>query len=80
MDRFTEKTGAVATVFSQGSDFLRVATTVKRKTANGPSARSSTKDHPALAALAAGKPYVGLAKLFGKSTTPATRLSSPGAR
>ena len=67
VDRFTEKTGAVATVFARkGSDFLRVATSVKKENGERAVGTLLDKDHPALAALAAGKPYVGLAKLFGK--------------
>jgi methyl-accepting chemotaxis protein len=68
VDRFTQKMGAVATVFARKSDgFVRVTTSVKKE--NGERAVGTLLDqaHPALSALKAGKPYVGRAKLFGKA-------------
>jgi len=68
VDRFTEKTGAVSTIFiRRGDDFLRISTSLKKE--NGERAVGTTlaKNHPAQAELLAGKPYVGRANLFGKA-------------
>ena len=66
-DRFTRQTGGNATIFAaSGDDFVRVSTSVKKE--NGERAVGTILDHasPAYAAIRAGKPYVGLVKLFGK--------------
>jgi len=66
-DRFTRQTGGNATIFvADGDDFVRVSTSVKKE--NGERAIGTVLDRsgPAYAALKAGKPYIGLAKLFGK--------------
>ncbi|NTV69400.1 MAG: chemotaxis protein [Azonexaceae bacterium] len=68
VDRFTEKTGAVATIFSRkGDDFVRVSTSVKKENGERAVGTNLAKEHPALAELLAGKPYVGQATLFGKA-------------
>ena len=65
---FTQSTGAVATVFAlkDGSDYLRVATTLKND--KGEPAVGTVLDHahPAYAAVQAGQTYMGLASLFGR--------------
>jgi methyl-accepting chemotaxis protein len=68
VDRFTEKTGAVSTVFiRKGNDFSRISTSVKKENGERAVGTNLAKDHPALAELLAGKHYVGRATLFGKS-------------
>ena len=68
VDGFTEKTGAVATIFiRKGDDFSRVTTSVKKENGERAVGTNLAKEHPALAALLAGKSYVGRANLFGKS-------------
>ena len=66
-DRFTRQTGGNATIFvASGEDFVRISTSVKKE--NGERAVGTVLDRSgaAYAALSKGKPYVGLAKLFGK--------------
>jgi methyl-accepting chemotaxis protein-2 (aspartate sensor receptor) len=66
-DRFTRQTGGNATIFvASGEDFVRISTSVKKE--NGDRAVGTVLDHasPAYAALRDGKPYVGIARLFGK--------------
>lgn len=66
VDRFTQQTGAVATLFArQGDDFIRVTTSLK--TDKGERAVGTLLDraHPGYRAVVAGKSYVGLATLFG---------------
>lgn len=67
-DRFTEKTGAVATIFARkGDDFSRITTSLKKENGERAVGTNLAKEHPALAALLAGKTYVGRATLFGKA-------------
>jgi len=66
-DRFTKQTGGNATIFvASGEDFVRISTSVKKE--NGERAVGTVLDRSgaAYAALKNGKPYIGLAKLFGK--------------
>ncbi|TQK11293.1 Cache 3/Cache 2 fusion domain-containing protein [Herbaspirillum sp. SJZ107] len=66
-DRFTRQTGGNATIFvASGDDFVRISTSVKKE--NGERAVGTALDRSgaAYAALKQGKPYVGMAKLFGK--------------
>ncbi|NIA55996.1 HAMP domain-containing protein [Massilia sp. TW-1] len=66
-DRFTQQTGGNATIFAaSGDDFVRVSTSVKKE--NGDRAIGTILDHasPAYAAVQAGRPYIGIVKLFGK--------------
>ncbi len=68
VDGFTEKTGAVATIFARkGDDFSRITTSLKKENGERAVGTNLAKEHPALAALLAGKTYVGRANLFGKS-------------
>ena len=67
VDRFTLQTGGNATVFvASGDDFVRISTSVKKE--NGERAIGTMLDrtHAAYPLLRAGKPYTGLATLFGK--------------
>jgi len=66
-DRFTRETGGNATIFvAAGDDFVRISTSVKKE--NGDRAVGTALDRTgaAYAALKQGKPYIGMAKLFGK--------------
>jgi len=66
-DRFTRETGGNATIFvAAGDDFVRISTSVKKE--NGERAVGTALDRTgaAYAALKQGKPYIGMAKLFGK--------------
>jgi methyl-accepting chemotaxis protein len=68
VDRFSESTGAVATMFMrQGDDLVRVSTSLKG--AEGQRATGTKLDlkHPAYARLLKGQPYTGRAQLFGKT-------------
>ncbi len=67
VDRFTQRTGAVATLLvAKGDDFLRLVTSLRKE--NGERAHGTLlgKEHPALAALRDGKPYVGQTRMYGK--------------
>ena len=66
-DGFTRETGGNATVFvAAGEDFVRISTSVKNE--KGERAVGTVLDRagPAYAAVRAGKPYVGMATLFGR--------------
>ncbi len=67
VDRFTDSTGAVATVFAKsGEDFMRVTTSLK--TDKGDRAIGTTLDraHPGYKAVLDGRTYTGIATLFGR--------------
>ncbi len=67
VDRFTQVTGAVATVFAKtGDDFIRVTTSLK--TDKGERAIGTLLDraHPGYQAVLDGKSFLGFAVLFGK--------------
>ena len=67
VDKFSQITGGVATVFSRkDDDFVRITTSLKKE--NGERALGTLlgKQHPAFAGLLEGKTYVGRAMLFGK--------------
>ncbi len=67
VDRFTEITGAVATVFARdGDDFVRITTSLKKQ--NGERAMGTLLDrtHPGYAKVKAGEVYIGKARLFGR--------------
>jgi methyl-accepting chemotaxis protein len=67
LDGFTQRTGAVATVFARNGDrFIRVATTVKDQQGERALGTDLGKDHPGYPSLLSGKPFAGRAKLFGK--------------
>lgn len=66
-DAFLAKSGAIATVFARtGDDFVRVTTSLKKQ--DGARAVGTLLDRkgPAYAPVLAGKPYIGIAALFGK--------------
>lgn len=67
VDRFTETTGAVATVFvKSGEDFVRITTSVKNEKGERAVGTSLDHAHPAYAAIRSGKSFTGLANLFGR--------------
>jgi methyl-accepting chemotaxis protein-2 (aspartate sensor receptor) len=66
-DAFLEESGAIATIFARtGDDFVRVTTSLKKQ--DGARAIGTLLDRkgPAYAPLMSGKPYIGIAALFGK--------------
>jgi methyl-accepting chemotaxis protein len=66
-DRFTSQTGGNATIFvASGEDFVRISTSVKKENGERAVGTALDRNGAAYAALKAGKPYIGLAKLFGK--------------
>lgn len=65
-DRFTAQTGATATIFvKSASDFVRIATSVKKQNGERAIGTSLSHAHPAYTLLQAGRAYVGYATLFG---------------
>ena len=67
VDKFSQDTGGVATVFARkGDDFVRITTSVKNE--QGERAQGTLLDRasPAYAAVIQGKPYTGPAQLFGR--------------
>jgi methyl-accepting chemotaxis protein-2 (aspartate sensor receptor) len=66
-DQFLERSGAIATVFARsGDDFVRVTTSLKKQDGSRAIGTQLDRQSPAYALILAGKPYTGLAALFGK--------------
>lgn len=62
VDRYTEKTGAIATLFvREGADFYRVSSSLKKLDGSRTIGTMLDHDHPAFARLSAGQKYVGMA-------------------
>ena len=67
VDRFSEITKSVATVFVRsGDDFVRVATTLKKNDGSRALGTTLDRSHPAYPGLLKGEEYVGKATLFNK--------------
>ena len=68
MERFTQDTGAVATLFIKQADgnFLRVASSLKNEQGEPLVNTLLDSDHPALQAVATGNDYLGIASLVGR--------------
>jgi len=67
VDRFTEHTGAVATVFARDADdFVRVTTSLKNDSGDRVIGTVLDPTHNAYARLIAGESYTGRARLFGR--------------
>ena len=67
IDRFTSISGAVATIFVRdGSDFVRISTSLKNEKGERAIGTSLDRNHPAYAALLANKTFTGKATLFNK--------------
>ncbi|GKS94924.1 methyl-accepting chemotaxis protein [Acidovorax sp. SUPP2825] len=67
VDKFSQDTGGVATVFARkGEDFIRITTSVKNE--KGERAQGTLLDRasPAYPPMLAGQPYTGRTMLFGK--------------
>jgi methyl-accepting chemotaxis protein len=66
-DQFLQNSGAIATVFARtGDDFVRVTTSLKKQDGSRAIGTLLDRNGPAYAPILAGKPYTGLAALFGK--------------
>jgi methyl-accepting chemotaxis protein len=66
-DQFLQNSGAIATVFARtGDDFIRVTTSLKKQDGSRAVGTLLDRSGPAYAPILAGKPYTGLAALFGK--------------
>ena len=67
VDRFTARTGAVATVFARaGEQLLRVTTSLRQQDGQRALGTALDPDSPAYKNLMAGLPYIGKARLFGR--------------
>ena len=67
LDRFTEATGAVATVFAKtGDDFIRVTTSLKNDKGERAIGTLLDRTHPGYKASLEGSSYIGFANLFGR--------------
>ena len=67
VDKFTEMTGGVATIFARhGDDFLRVTTSLKKENGDRAIGTLLGKSHPGYEGFLKGKRYFGKAHLFGK--------------
>jgi methyl-accepting chemotaxis protein len=66
-DAFLARTGAISTVFARtGDDFVRVTTSLKQQSGERAIGTLLDRKGPAYALILGGKPYLGIAKLFGK--------------
>ena len=67
VDKFSEDTGGVATVFARkGDDFVRITTSLRDLKGERVMHTVLDRQHPAYQLMLQGKPYVGRADLFGK--------------
>ena len=67
VDKFSEDTGGVATVFARkGDDFVRITTSLRDLKGERVMNTVLDRQHPAYQLMLQGKPYVGRADLFGK--------------
>ena len=67
VDRFTQTTQAVATVFAKtGQDFVRVTTSLKNEKGERAVGTLLDRAHPGYQATLKGESYMGLATLFGR--------------
>ncbi len=67
VDRFSQDTGGVATVFARkGEDFQRITTSLKTQAGERAMGTLLDRAHPAYRLMLAGQPYTGRAVLFGK--------------
>jgi len=67
LDLFTQRTGAVATVFQrEGDDFRRISTSLTKEDGSRAVGTLLGSSHPGYQLLMQGQPYVGRAVLFGR--------------
>lgn len=68
VDRFTQLTGATATIFARtGDDFQRITTSLKKSDGSRAVGTVLDRKHPAYPLMLQGKSYTGRATLFGKA-------------
>lgn len=68
IDRFTDITGAVATLFvRQGDDFLRVSTSLRKQDGSRAVGTLLDRKHPGYSRVFSGETYTGPAVLFGRN-------------
>jgi methyl-accepting chemotaxis protein len=68
IDRFTEITGAVATLFiRQGDDFIREHTSLRKQDGSRAVGTLLDRNHPGYKKVLAGESYTGTAVLFGRN-------------
>jgi methyl-accepting chemotaxis protein len=66
-DAFLAESNAIATVFARsGDDFVRITTSLKKQDGKRAIGTLLDRKGPAYALVLAGKPYIGIAALFGK--------------
>lgn len=67
VDKFSDDTGGVATIFARkGDDFVRITTSLRNLQGERVMNTQLDRNHPAYPLMLAGKPYIGRANLFGK--------------
>ena len=67
MDKFSEDTGGVATIFARkGEDFVRITTSLRNLQGERVMHTTLDRNHPAYPLMLAGQSYIGRANLFGK--------------
>jgi|GEM_PF-975870 len=67
VDRFTQDTGAVVTIFARdGEDFVRVSTSLRNEKGERVIGTKLAHDSPAYGPLTKQQPYTGKARLFGR--------------
>ena len=68
VDKFTEDTGGVATVFAKkGDDYIRITTSLKKEDGSRAMGTLLDRNSAAYKAISSGQAYSGPAFLFGKS-------------
>jgi methyl-accepting chemotaxis protein len=66
-DRYTESTGATATIFArERDDFIRITTSVRKQDGERAIGTLLDRSHPAYRLLLAGRSYLGFAAIFGR--------------
>lgn len=67
VDKFTQSTGAIATVFvKDGNDFVRVTTSLKNESGERAVGTVLDTTHPGYQKVQSGNSYMGIATLFGR--------------
>ncbi|ADG92392.1 methyl-accepting chemotaxis sensory transducer with Cache sensor [Arcobacter nitrofigilis DSM 7299] len=67
LEKYTQTTGVIATVFARmGNDFVRVTTTLKKENGSRAFGTMLGQNSPAMKSMLEGKTFYGKVKLFGK--------------
>lgn len=67
VDKYTQVTGAVATIFARkDDDFIRISTSLKKSDGTRAVGTPLGSKHPGYEKLIKGEPYMGVANLFGR--------------